>query len=117
MEVSYRHLLEAPFHTCSNGHFVTKIKRNALCDVSVSGLFSQDLARTIVHVNGIGITIIHHLIFRRLDFPFFNAVCLGWLQYLPSKEVLSVKFLHECLTPAVSYGKVVKLHPLRENKL
>ena len=50
------------------------------------------------------VTIIHHLILRRPDFPFFNAVCLGWLQYFPSKEVLSVRFLHECLTPAVSNG-------------
>jgi hypothetical protein len=31
-------------------------------------------------------SIIHHLILRRPDFPFFNAVCLGWLQYFPSKE-------------------------------
>jgi len=50
------------------------------------------------------VTIIHHLILCRPDFPFFNAVCLGWLQCFPSKEVLSFKFLHEYFTPAVSYG-------------
>jgi hypothetical protein len=63
------------------------------------------------------VAVIHHLILRRLAFAFLNAVCLGWLQNFPSQEVLSVKFLHECLTPAVSYGKVVKLHPFRENML
>ena len=57
-----------------------------------------------VGINMIIDSIIHHLILCRPDFPFFNAVCLGWLQCFPSKEVLSFKFLHEYFTPAVSYG-------------
>ena len=62
------------------------------------------------------ITIIHHLILRRLDFPFFNAFCLGWLQYFPSKEILS-NFYMNALLQQFPMGKVGKLHPFRENML
>ena len=61
--------------------------------------------------------VIHHLISRRPDFPFFNAVCLGWLQYFPSKEVLSVKFYMNAFLQQFPMGKVDKLHPFRENML
>ena len=62
-------------------------------------------------------SIIHHLILRRPDFPFFNAVCFGWLQDFPSKEVLSVKFYMNALLQQFPMGKVGKLHPFRENML
>ena len=60
---------------------------------------------------------IHHLILHRPDFPFFNAVCLGWLQYFPSKEVLWSNFYMNALLQQFPMGKVGKLRPFRENML
>ena len=54
---------------------------------------------------GVLASIIHHLILRRPDFPFFNAVCLGWLQYFPSKEVLSVKFYMNAISNSFLWVK------------
>jgi len=60
---------------------------------------------------------IHHLILHRPDFPFFNAVCLGWLQYFPSKEVLWSNFYMNALLQQFPMGKVGKLHHFRGNML